>query len=211
MRTDDLIADLAQSPWPTAHPGLRIAVAAIGGWLVALAGLVLVLGLPMKSVALTGAMPFATKMGYPLALAALALVAALAAGRPGQRLYPRLGLILLPITVLLVAAGTEMVITAPAEWRPLFFGSTFLTCMTAITLASMPILAAMLWAYRILAPTRLTLAGFLMGLGAGSAAAVAYALYCPETTASFLVGSYTPAILVPAIVGALVGSRLLRW
>ena len=69
MRTDDLIADLAQSPWPTVRPELRIAAAALGGWLVALAGLVLVFGSPLQSVALTGAMPFATKMGYPLALA----------------------------------------------------------------------------------------------------------------------------------------------
>jgi hypothetical protein len=101
--------------------------------------------------------------------------------------------------------------SSPAEWPALLFGSTFLRCLTAVSLASIPILAAMLWAYRILAPTRLPLAGFLAGLSAGAAAAVAYALYCTETTASFLIGSYTPAILVPAIVGALLGSRLLRW
>ncbi len=211
MRTDDLIAELAQSPWPKVHPGLRLATATVGGWLVALTGLVLVLGSPMQSVALTGAMPFATKMGYPLALAALALIAAIAAGRPGQHLSRYLTLFLLPLAVLAIAAGTELVPTEPAEWPALFFGSTFATCMTAITLASMPILAAMLWSYRILAPTQPALAGFLAGLGAGAAAAVAYALYCPETTASFLVGAYTPAILVPAIVGALLGSRLLRW
>jgi hypothetical protein len=211
MRTDDLIAELSKSPWPTMRPGPRIAVATIGGWLVALTGLMLVFGSPMKSVALTGAMPFATKMGYPLALAALALLALVAAGRPGQRLSPRVGLILVPIAVLLIAVGTELVPTAPAGWPALLFGTTFLRCLTAVTLASMPILAAMLWAYRILAPTQLALAGFLAGLGAGAAAAVAYALYCPETTASFLVGSYTPAILMPAIFGALLGPRLLRW
>lgn len=211
MRTDDLIAELTQSPWPKVRPGLRIAVATFGGWLVALTGLVLVFGSPMKSVALTGAMPFATKMGYPLALAALSIVALVAAGRPGQRLSPRAGLILIPLGVLGIAAGTELVFAAPAEWPALLFGSTFLRCLTAITLASLPILAAVIWAYRILAPTQLALAGFLAGLSSGAAAAVAYALYCPETTASFLIGSYTPAILVPAMIGAFVGSRLMRW
>ncbi len=211
MRTNDLIAELAQSPWPAVRTGLRIAAATIGGWLVALAGLVLVLGSPMQSVALTGAMPFATKMGYPLALAVLSIVAVVAAGRPGQRLSQRVGLTLLPLAVVAVAAGTELASTDPAEWRALFLGSTFLTCLTAITLASLPVLAGMLWAYRLLAPTRLRLAGFLAGLGSGAAAAVAYALYCPETTASFLIGSYTPAIFVPALAGALLGPRMLRW
>ena len=141
----------------------------------------------------------------------ISIVALITAGRPGLRLAPRFGLTLLPLAVLAIAAGTELASSAPAEWPALLFGSTLLRCLTAITLASLPILAAMLWAYRILAPTRLRLAGFLAGLGAGAAAAVAYALYCPETTASFLVGSYTPAILVPAVAGALLGSRLLRW
>ncbi len=211
MRTDDLIADLAQSPWPAVRPGQRIAVATIGGWLVALTGLVLVLGSPMKSVALNGAMPFATKMGYPLALVALSIIALIAAGQPGRRLAPRIGLILLPLAVVAIAAGTELASTNAEDWRPLFFGSTFLTCLTAIALASLPVLAGILWGYRVMAPTRLHLAGFLAGLGSGAAAAVGYALYCPETTASFLIGAYTPAMLVPAIVGALVGSRFMRW
>ncbi len=211
MQTNDLIAELAQSPWPTTRPGLRVTVATIGGWIVALIGLVLVFGSPMKSVALTGAMPFATKMGYPLALVALSLVALVAAGRPGHQLAVRVGLILVPIAVLVIAVGTELVSTAPAGWSALFFGSTFLTCLTAISLASLPLLAGTLWAYRVLAPTRLHLAGFLAGLSSGAAAAVAYALYCPETTASFLFGAYTPAILVPAIIGAIVGSRFMRW
>ncbi|MDP9423003.1 MAG: DUF1109 domain-containing protein [Pseudomonadota bacterium] len=211
MRTDELIAELAAKPWPPARPPLRIAGAIVGGWIVALAGMLMVFGSPMQSVALTGAMSFASKLGYPLALAVLAAAAAIAAGRPGQRLALRASLIMLPLAVVAAASATELAFTPSGEWGALFLGTTFWRCLVAVTLASVPILVAMLWAYRMLAPTQLALAGFLAGLSAAAAAATAYALYCPETNASFLIGAYTPAMLVPALIGAIIGPRLLRW
>lgn len=209
MRTDELITGLARSPQPTVRPPLRIAAAMIGGWIAALAVLMIVLGPPLTAVSETGATPFALKLGFTLALSALAAQAALAAGRPGQPLLLRLSLIALPYLVIAVAAGFEL--SSATEWKPLLFGSTFITCLGAISLASVPVMIAMFWAYRALAPTRPALAGLVAGLSSGAAAAVAYALYCPETTASFLMASYTPAMLVPAIVGMLLGSRLMRW
>ena len=62
-----------------------------------------------------------------------------------------------------------------------------------------------------MAPTRPAVAGLLAGLSSGGAAAAAYALYCPDTTASFLLAAYTPGALVPAIAGYLLGPKLLRW
>lgn len=211
MRTDDLIADLAQSPWPTVRPSVRVAAAMVTGWLAALIGLMLLAGPPLAAVAQTGPTPFALKLGFTLALAIVSTLAALAAGRPGQRLGPSLALIGLPFLVIAVAAAIELDSVGPEAWDSLLFGTSFLSCLMAVSLASMPILAGMFWAYRVLAPTRPMLAGFLAGLSSGSAGAVAYALYCTETTASFLIAAYTPAILVPAFVGALLGSRLLRW
>ena len=54
MRTDDLIADLALSPSPHARPALRVATSMLAGWLVALLGLVLVLGPPLAAVPTDG-------------------------------------------------------------------------------------------------------------------------------------------------------------
>jgi hypothetical protein len=93
----------------------------------------------------------------------------------------------------------------------MLFGSSFAGCVFAISIASLPIFAALVWAFNSLAPTRPAVAGFFAGFSAGSAGAVAYALYCDETTASFLLVSYTVGILVPALIGALAGERLLRW
>lgn len=211
MRTDDLIADLAQSPWPTVRPAVRIAAAMIGGWIIALIGLMLLAGPPLAAVADTGPTPFALKLGFTLALAIVSTLAAMAAGRPGQRLGPLLALIGLPFLIIAVAAAFELDSVGPDAWESLLFGTSFMSCLVAVSLASMPILAGMFWAYRVLAPTSPTVAGFLAGLSSGSAGAVAYALYCTETTASFLIAAYTPAILVPALIGALLGKRLLRW
>lgn len=211
MRTDELIAELSRGPWPTVRPARRMAAVMLAGWLVALGGLMLIVGPPLAAVAKTGVTPFGLKLGFTLALAIISTLAALAAGRPGQRLGPRLALIGLPFLVIAVVAAIELTTVDPAARQPLLFGTSFRSCLTAVTLSSVPVLAGTMWAYRVLAPTRPALAGFLAGLSSGAAAAVAYALYCTETTASFLLAAYTPAILIPAVAGALLGPRILRW
>lgn len=211
MRTDDLIAELAAHPSPAARPALRLAFAMIAGWAVALIGLVLALGPPLAAVAKTGATPFALKVGYTLALTIITATLALAAGRPGQPLKLRAMLITLPVAVVAVAAALELTAMPPEHWTDLLFGSTTFHCIASIAVASLPVFIGTIWGFRVLAPTRLALAGFLAGLSAGAAGAVAFALYCEEATASFLLASYTPGMLIPAMIGALLGSRLLRW
>jgi hypothetical protein len=211
MRTDDLIADLAARPWPATRPAVRLAFAMIGGWMIAVAGLVVVRGSPLAAVVDTGATPFAMKLGYSLALAMIAAAATLAAGRPGQKPWRRALLIALPVAVIAASAMLELDSTPRDDWAGMLFGGSFLGCVAAISIASLPVFGALIWAFRELAPTRPAAAGFFAGLSAGSAGAVAYALYCDETTASFLLGSYTAGILVPATVGAVLGQRLLRW
>lgn len=211
MRTDDLIAELAARPWPATRPALRMAIAIITGWAVALIGFVLVLGPPLAAVAKTGTTPFALKLGYTLALTIITAALAFAAGRPGQRLSSRALLIGLPVIVIVAATALELSSTPSAGWDFLLFGSTTIHCVVSIAVSSVPVFLAVIWAFRALAPTQLRLAGFLAGLSAGAASALAFALYCEETTASFLLASYTPGMLIPAIVGALLGPRLLRW
>jgi hypothetical protein len=211
MRTDDLIAGLAARPWPATRPALRLAFAMITGWIVALLALVVFLGAPLAAVGQTGTTPFALKLGYTSALTLLTAGLAVAAGKPGRRLGLRSLLVALPVALIALAATIELTTTPMDGWHAMIFGSTFTTCVAAISLAALPVFAAAIWAFRVLAPTRLALAGFLAGLNAGAAGAVAYALYCPETTASFLLAGYTPGMLVPAIVGGLLGPSLLRW
>lgn len=211
MHTDELIADLATRPSPLVRPGLRLVMAMAAGWTFAFAGLVIVRGSPLAAVAQTGVTPFALKFGYSLALAMLAGTAAFAAGRPGQSPWGRAMLIALPFAVIFVSAVLELAERPRAEWAAMLFGSSFVGCIAAISITSLPVFGALIWAFRELAPIRPSTAGFLIGLSAGASGAVAYALYCDETTASFLLASYTAGVLVPAIVGAVLGPRLLRW
>lgn len=211
MRTDDLIADLATMPSPGTRPATRVILAMLVGWLVALLCLVAVFGPPFAAVPQTGMLPLAVKTGFAVTFTAAAVLSAIAAGRPGQKLTSRLLLIAVPFVVLLVLAMLEMKATPREAWSGLFFGTTFANCVGAIALGSVPVLVATLWAYREMAPTKPAVAGLLAGLSSGAAAAVAYALYCPETTASFLLAAYTLGALAPAIVGFLLGPKLLRW
>jgi hypothetical protein len=211
MRTDELIADLAARPWPATRPAVRLAFAMIAAWAVSFAGLVALRGSPLAAVAQTGVTPFAMKLGYSLALAMLAGTAAFAAGRPGQSPWRRAMLLALPFAVILASAMIELAQEPRDAWMGMLFGSSFLGCIAAISIASLPVFGALVWAFRELAPTRPSVAGFLIGLSAGGTGAVAYALYCDETTASFLLASYTVGVLVPAMVGALLGHRILRW
>jgi Negative regulator of sigma F len=76
---------------------------------------------------------------------------------------------------------------------------------------AIPIFAAALWALRRMAPTRQRLVGFSAGCLAGAAAAGLYAIHCNETVAAFVVSWYTAGILLPALVGMLIGPRALHW
>jgi hypothetical protein len=62
-----------------------------------------------------------------------------------------------------------------------------------------------------MAPTRLRATGAVIGLAAGGISAALYSLHCPEAGASFVLTWYTLGILAPALLGALLGPRLLRW
>jgi hypothetical protein len=211
MRTDQLISELSSDQAPRANPGLRVAAAIATGWLAAVAGLAVVEGPPMAAVAHTGSAAFAVKLGYALSLGSLTTVAALAAGRPGRTLAGPIALIAVPILLLLAVSLIELASADRAAWPGMLFGSHYWSCFASVSLASLPVFVGMMWAYRILAPTRLALAGFLVGLSSGAAGAVAFALYCHETTAAFLMTAYTPAMLIPAALGALVARPLLRW
>jgi hypothetical protein len=62
-----------------------------------------------------------------------------------------------------------------------------------------------------MAPTRQRLVGFSAGCLAGAAAAALHAIHCNETAAAFVVSWYTAGILLPALVGMLIGPRVLHW
>ena len=211
MQTEQLIADLASDARPVPMPARRLALAMVAGSALALAGLTVAFGSPLDPVAQRGLAASTMKLLYPLIIAVFGAAAALAAGRPGDRTEWRLAPIGVALLITIVMAAIQLAAAPPAARDEMLFGTTLARCVSSVALASIPVFAGLTWVFRLLAPTRLAFAGFLIGLASGGAAAVAYALFCPEVSKAFLITAYTPAMLIPAVVGAIAGPRLLRW
>ena len=94
-----------------------------------------------------------------------------------------------------------------AQWM----GGSWQVCSVSIVSLSLPVLGALLWALRQLAPTRPALTGAVAGMLAGSLAASIYSLHCPETSLTFFAVWYAGGIALMSVVGAVLGMRVLRW
>ena len=146
-----------------------------------------------------------------VSLAAVSLLATLRLSRPGADRKSLPVLLSLPVVILWGLAVITLAQTEAELRIPLLMGQTWAECPGLIAMLSLPIFVATLWAIRGLAPTNLRLAGGSAGLFAGAAGASIYTLHCPEMDAPFIAVWYLSGILIPAIVGLVLGSRLLRW
>jgi len=101
---------------------------------------------------------------------------------------------------------------APPEQRlDLVLGKTWTACPWLIAMLSVPLLAGLFWALQAAAPPRPALAGATAGLLSGAVGTLVYCIHCPEMEAPFLAIWYVLGILIPALIGALLGNKLLRW
>ncbi len=211
VSTEELIRQLAADVTRQRGGALRRIALALGiGWLVSLALLLAWLGPPVSAVQHAGVAAFTTKLLFALLMATMSTLLLVASGRPGETIKSKLLWLLLPplfvggMALLEMSTGSRS--GSHAEMEPFWQ-----TCLAIMVGLSVPVFAGLLWAFRRLAPTRLRLAGFLAGVSAGSTAAVAYALYCPGTTATFLASWYLLGMAAPGLVGWVLGPRLLRW
>jgi hypothetical protein len=90
-------------------------------------------------------------------------------------------------------------------------GSNSRVCMTAIPLMSLPLLAAALFGLRHGAPTRPVITGAVAGLLSAGLAATLYASHCTDDSPLFVATWYTIATALVSAIGALAGSKVLRF
>lgn len=213
VATDVLIRSLAADAKPVRSGAaqMRLVAGIVIGGIIALLILTLLVRAPLSAVVYTGVPAFTMKLAYAAIMATAAGLLLFAAGRPGQRVGYRLLWLILPPALVGASAIMEMSMTAPQFREAALLGTTWQTCLAAIAGLSLPILGGVVWAFKRLAPTNLRLAGLLAGLASGSAAAVVYALFCPETTAAFLATWYTLGIAAAGLIGLMAGPPLLRW
>jgi len=213
MRTDELIDALARQVEPVQprRGGRALALALAVTLPVALATMLLLMGLNPQLREYLGMPMWWVKFGFGLVLALIAVVLARRLARPGVRAGAARLAPLAPILLLWLLAVVALATAAPAERSALIFGSSWRACPLNIALLSVPILIGALIALRTMAPTQLVAAGATAGLLAGGVGTAVYALHCPEVAAPFLALWYVLGALLPVAIGALVGPRVLRW
>ncbi len=213
MKTDDLIVMLATGTAPVAQRAAsrRLWVALLVGLPLSFACMLLVYGLRRDLMQVMSLPMFWVRLAFPTCMAIAGFVVVQRLARPGARVH--LAWLGLAVPVLVIwSMALMMLASAPAEQRPaLIMGQTWRTCTMNIAFVSVPVFAATMVALKGLAPTGPALAGAAAGAMAGAAGAAVYALHCQELAAPFLAVWYVVGIAVPAIAGALLGPRLLRW
>ncbi len=213
MKTDELIAMLASSAGPIEPDALQRRYVTALGWGAFGTTLLMAVMLGVRpDLAEAVWLPmFWVKLAFPAALFGSALLAVLRLSRPGAKLGRVPAAVLAPVLAMWLLAGIVLLAAAPAEREELILGQSAASCPIVIALLSVPLLGAALWAMKALAPTSLARAGAAAGLLSGAGGALVYALYCPEMAAPFIGVWYLLGMLVPAVIGAALGPRLLRW
>jgi len=213
VKTDELIAMLAQGAGPVARgiAARRVVIALALAFPPTLLLMQALYGVRATLLQDAVLWMFWAKLAFVVAVAGAGWAAVLRLGRPGAALE-RLRLALVaPVLAMWLLAVVELVRAAQGGRAALVLGQTWLECPFRIAILSVPAFVALLWAMRDFAPTRLRLAGATAGLCAGGVGALAYTFHCPELAAAFLGVWYVLGMLIPAVVGAWLGPRVLRW
>jgi hypothetical protein len=213
METRKLIDALANDPVPVATDTLRrrFAMTFVVGGLGAFILLLAYLGLRPDLADAARTPMFWVKLGFPLALMAIALVGASRLARPGKGLGHAATATMVPVVLIWLMGGAALAYVAPEARLAMVLGQSWKVCPFNIAMLSVPAFVAVFWAMKGMAPTRPAAAGAFSGLLAGSLGAAVYCLHCPEMAPPFLGTWYLLGMLIPTAAGALIGPRLLRW
>lgn len=211
MKTETLIDVLARGAGPAprfAAARRLLPAAALGVTTAALLALTVLEPVPAALFATPA--PW-MKLAYALALAAAAGWLTAALSRPVARLaLPRR--MVAAVMAAMASVGLGAMLLTPAGGRlAALLGHSSLDCPWNVLALSLPGLGAALWALRGLAPTRPRAAGAAAGLLAGALGAAGYSLSCTEASPAFVAVWYTLGIVLTALLGAVIGPRVLRW
>lgn len=212
MKTDDLINMLASGDVrPQPIPAARIVTPITLGLLVAIALTATLLGVRDNFLQELTLPAFWVKFVFVIVLASVGVTATRRLSSPGVKADRVPVMLAVPFVIIWGIAAISLITAAPGDRVELFWGETWKVCPFLIAGLSLPIFVAILRVMRDLAPTRLRLAGAAAGLTSGAAAAAVYCLHCPELAAPFVGFWYVLGMLIPTLLGALIGPRVLRW
>jgi hypothetical protein len=134
--------------------------------------------------------------------------------RPGLEKETHPAMLFLPFFAAMIAALAMLLFVTPQTWSLMLRGANSVSparCLLCIVFFAAIPFAALVWALRQGAPTRLSLSGAIAGVVAGGLGAAAYAFNCTSDTIPFIAVCYGAAIALCAFIGAQLGPQLLRW
>ena len=154
---------------------------------------------------------FDLKFAVTIALAISAIAVSLHLSRPEASLRGFGWWLLIPAGLLAAGVGGEMMMPQRVPMMTRLVGSNSKICMTAVPAMALPLLAGALIGLRHGAPSRPAVAGAIAGLLSSGLAAAVYAAHCTDDSPLFVATWYTLAAALMAAIGALAGSRMLRF
>jgi hypothetical protein len=212
MDTDQLIKTLAADNTHRARPvSLVLALALLAAAPVSIFMFMAELGVRPDVMTAMHNPFFDLKFAVTLALAAAAITISLHLARPEASLRGFVWLLAIPAGLLVAGISGEMMMPQRLPMMTRLVGSNSKVCMTAVPLMSLPLLAAALIGLRHGAPTRPAVAGAMAGLLSAGLAATLYASHCTDDSPLFVATWYSIGAAVIAALGALIGSKVLRY
>lgn len=212
METDQLIRTLAADSAHRARPvGFLLALALLAAAPVSVAIFSATLGVRADVMTAMRNPFFDLKFAVTMALAISATALSLHLSRPEASLHGWAWLLLIPAGLLVAGISGEMMMPQRLPMMTRLIGSNWRTCLTAIPALSLPLLVAALFGLRHGAPTRPAIAGATAGLLSAGLGATLYASHCTDDSPLFVATWYTIATALMAAIGALAGSKVLRF
>ena len=212
METDQLIRTLAADSAHRARPvGMVLTLALLTAAPVSMAIFFASLGVRPDVMTAMHNPFFDLKFAVTLALAISAIAIGLHLSRPEASLHGWAWLLLIPAGLLAGGIASEMMLPQRLPMMTRLIGNNSRVCLTAIPLISLPLLAAALLGLRHGAPARPAVAGAIAGLVSAGLAATLYASHCTDDSPLFVATWYSIATALVAAIGALAGSRVLRF
>ena len=211
METDQLIRTLAADNTRARPVGFVLALALLAAAPVSLLMFFTELGVRPDVMTAMRNPFFDLKFAVTLALATSASLVSLHLSRPEASMRGWGWLFMIPAGLLVAGISSEMMMPQRLPMMTRLVGQNSRVCMSAIPAMSLPLLAAALIALRHGAPTRPALAGAIAGLLSAGIAATFYASHCTDDSPLFVVTWYTIATALVTAIGALAGSRVLRF
>ncbi len=211
MDTDHLIRTLATDHPTRERPvGAALAVALAVAAPISLAMFLAVLGVRTDVRSVMRDPFFDMKFVVTLSLVVVSLVVALRLARPGAKLNEAAWLLVVPGVLLAFGILGDLMMPHQTTWMTRLMGKNMMTCVPAIVLLALPILAACLYGLRQGAAMRPAMAGASAGLLSGGIAATIYAAHCTDDSPLFVAAWYSLGIGAVSVLGALAGKRILR-